>query len=82
MYRPRLLQFLVVFLIFGVSRTTVTSCIHCTMFRNGTCLHPLGFIPPTSECGATYAKCVTTLLKILDVRASTERQIDFGVNFG
>ncbi|KAF2895067.1 hypothetical protein ILUMI_11107 [Ignelater luminosus] len=86
MYRPRLLQFFIVFLILGNTRVynQVMRCAHCTMFRNGTCLHPLGFIPPMTECGVMDEDqmCYTILLQILDVRADSSRHIDFGVNFG
>lgn len=58
-------------------------CAHCQMYKNGSCLHPLGFIPPITECGATHSRCGTILMEVENVLKPYEenRFWQFGITF-
>lgn len=48
----------------NISEYWVSRCYHCRQFYNGSCLHPMGFYPPITECGWTKSVCGSILLKL------------------
>ncbi|KAF2902007.1 hypothetical protein ILUMI_04172 [Ignelater luminosus] len=56
-------------------------CAHCRGPWKSACVHPFGFDPPLTECGAVDARCGSVLVALTDM-LSTHANLDFDMNFG
>ncbi|KAF2880385.1 hypothetical protein ILUMI_25801, partial [Ignelater luminosus] len=76
----KLLCFSVSFLFLFIGSCTSLVCAHCKAPWSGDCVHPLGFLPPYTECGAVKAECATILLELRnDIKTRT---VKFNLDYG